>query len=159
MVNISNYRLEHHGGFYYVISLEASCCPICGKALILRGYRQRKLIDSIDGNEQKIILVIRRLRCGECNRIHHELPDRIVPYKRHCAETIEKITTGSDEAVCENRFASRILAWWSAVRPYFLNILKSLAQKHGTFYEDPPAFKGIVRAAVNSNNWVFAHSI
>jgi len=107
----------------------------------------------------KKILIIRRLRCEDCKRIHHELPDCIVPYKRICAETIESITNGSDEAPCENRFISRILAWWLAVKAYFLNILKALAQKHGAFYQEPPAFKEIIRAVVNSNNWFFAKSI
>ena len=159
MANISKYRLKQEGEFYYVIALEASCCPICGEVLILRGYRKRTLIELVDGYEQRIILIIRRLRCEKCNRIHHELPECVVPYKRHCAEIIEKITSGSGKKVFEIRFISRIMAWWSAVLPYFLNILKTLAQKHGTFYQDTPAFNAIIRAAVNSNNWVFAHSI
>ena len=34
-------------------------------------------------------LIIRRLRCRKCGRIHHELPDSIVPYKRYDADAIE----------------------------------------------------------------------
>ena len=33
--------------------------------------------------------MIRRLRCESCSRIHHELPDKLVPYKRYDAESIE----------------------------------------------------------------------
>lgn len=41
-------------------------------------------------NGSKIHLTIRRLRCSNetCHLIHHELPDIIVPYKRHEALTI-----------------------------------------------------------------------
>lgn len=38
---------------------------------------------------EKVKLVIRRLYCEACRRIHHELPDRLVPYKRYDAENIE----------------------------------------------------------------------
>ena len=67
---------------------ESAICPICGEVLSVRGRRERKIIDS--GGE-KVKLVIRRLRCERCKRIHHELPDCIVPYKRHCSETIEAV--------------------------------------------------------------------
>jgi hypothetical protein len=30
----------------------------------------------------------------ECRRIHHELPDKLVPYKRHVSESIEAVVTG-----------------------------------------------------------------
>jgi hypothetical protein len=63
-------------------------CPVYGEILFVIGVRKRKLINAeID----KQTLVIRRLRCKECRVIHHELPDIVVPYKRHCAETIERI--------------------------------------------------------------------
>jgi hypothetical protein len=105
-------------------------------------------------------LQIRRLYCGDCNRIHHELPDCIVPYKRHCAETIEKIVSGkTDDAPCETETIRRIMTGWSIVLPYFLKILDSLTAKHGARFGDPPAFREIVRAVVNSNNWVFAQAV
>ena len=154
VVSTSNYRLVKQGDIFFIIYAEASYCPICGKLLVTRGNRQRILIA---GDGRKVKLIIRRLRCDDCKRIHHDLPDCIVPYKRHCAETVEAITGGA-AAPCDFRTIARILAWWAAVRNYFLNILKSLAQKHGAKYKDPPAFKETIRAIVNSNSWIFSHS-
>ena len=54
------------------------------------GSRKRKMIDT--GGET-VRLVVRRLRCvnENCRRIHHELPDVVIPYKMHTAATFEKI--------------------------------------------------------------------
>jgi len=50
-------------------------------------------------------------------------------------------------------------AGWVKVQIYFGNILKSLTEKYKIQYNTPPAFKETIRAVVNSNNWIFAHSI
>ena len=143
--------------FLFVENNEPSYCPICGELLLPRSRRPRKLIDN-DGNQ--IVYYIRRLRCAPCNRIHHELPDRIVPYKRHCAETIENIThEKTNDTPCEEKTVKRIFRWWNAIHPYFLNILKSLTMKYKNEYHSPPVFKEIIRAAVNSNNWIFVDSV
>lgn len=111
----------------------------------------------IDSAGQSVKLVIRRLRCDKCRRIHHELPDCVVPYKRHCSETIEKIISGSTVDIpCERRVIKRIKAWWSSVFSYFMSVLASLTEKYNIGFNDPPAFCETVRAAVNSNNWIFA---
>jgi len=101
-------------------------------------------------------LMIRRLVCHKCNQIHHELPDCVVPYKRHCAGTIEKIIIGDINVPCESRTIRRILAWWHIVLPYFLSILEALAEKYKIGIT--PAFRKIVRAVVNSNCWIFKNS-
>lgn len=54
----------------------------------------------IDSGGTPLSMIIRRLRCGQCGKVHHELPDVVVPYKRHCAETIEKVIEGNVEEVC-----------------------------------------------------------
>ena len=79
------------------------------------------------------VLIIRRLRCREekCRKIHHELPDILVPYKRHCAETIENIIAGQLETVlCSINEAKKIKVWWDTVQPYFMTVLFSLNAKH-----------------------------
>jgi uncharacterized protein YmfQ (DUF2313 family) len=48
------------------------------------------------------------------------------------------------------------LRWWKSVEPYFRSIMESLAEKYKIELHDPPAFKETVRAAVNTNNWMFA---
>jgi hypothetical protein len=61
-------------------------CPICHNKTIKSGIRRRKYID-IDSIQQQISLP--RVWCPKCNRTHNVLPDFLIPYKRHCAETIE----------------------------------------------------------------------
>jgi len=125
----------------------------------MSGTRQRGLIDR-DG--VKINLIIRRLYCPKCERIHHELPDCIVPYKRHCAETIEEIVSSGAKAegpVKDDRSLQRILAWWFVMLPYFLGVLSGLSEKHKTRFGGSPAFRTIIRAVVNTNHWDFAHKV
>ena len=115
------------------------------------GRRERKVIAS---NGVWLVLIIRRLRCQHCKKIHHELPDMVIPYKRHCAETIEKILSGSiGAASCEESTIRRIRTWWAVWRLYFESILISLEAKYGTAFSQYPAPKEIVRAVVNANLW------
>lgn len=104
-------------------------------------------------------MIIRRLRCARCEKIHHELPDILVPYKRHCAETIEKIITGKTaEVICEESTIRRIVTWWAVVLPYFINILNSLNAKFKTTFEQSIAPREIIRAVVNAHLWVHTRS-
>jgi hypothetical protein len=165
MVNIAAYRRVAQGVFLFVVSGEVSICPNCGSALSVRSWRARMLIGS-DGT--KSVYQIRRLYCGQCRHLHHELPDCMVPYKRHCADTIEKaINNGPDapayshvcDAPLDDRSLRRFKQWWGAVLPYFLNVLRSLTEKYKIMFNPVPAFKAVVRAAVNSGCWIFAHNI
>ncbi|WP_223829992.1 DUF6431 domain-containing protein [Paenibacillus arenilitoris] len=40
------------------------------------GSRKRKIVN---GGVDLHLLVIRRMRCSQCRKIHHELPDCVVP--------------------------------------------------------------------------------
>jgi len=155
MIVVNSYRLENKAVFLFVVALESRYCPVCQTMLMQRGTRKRVLCKS---DSEKQMLIIRRLRCESCKRIHHELPDCIVPYKRYGASPIEAIVNGADE-VCGNNTARRIRAWWETVKPYFLAILLTLVERFSVSFGKPPAFKEIVRAVANSNNWVFAHQL
>ena len=113
MIIAATYRLEYckKENVRYVWVDEEIICPVCACAtLIKKGWRKRKLI-LIDGDER--VLKVRRVRCKECKRIHHVLPDIIVPYKRHCLETVEKIVQGNEEETfCEESEINRIKSWW-----------------------------------------------
>ena len=149
----SQYRLEERGGIFIVIATATLLCPVCGGMLSLLC---RRLRGAISPNGNKVLYMIRRMRCAGCGKIHHELPDCLVPYKRHCAETIENIIADNTEcAPCEPGFVRRIKAWWSAVAAYFTNILSSFAARLGMKPPERPAFKDIIRAAANSNSWTF----
>ena len=131
-------------------------CPVCSEALEVIGSRKRKVIDS-DG--EKRTLFIRRLRCKACGRMHHELPDIVVPYKRHCTQTIEKIIAGqTGEVYCEEGTIRKIKLWWASCRLYFESVMASLREKYGMEFPERPAPREIVRAVANAHLWVHTRS-
>ena len=154
---ISKYREERDTeGIIHIISEEAVVCPICAGILKIIGSRSRGRIDNT-GNKET--LIIRRLRCRPCRRIHHELPDGVIPYKRHSTETIEKIISGDvDDVCCDLVTESRIRTWWAGMYMYFKNILASLHMKYGEMFSSSPTPREIVRAVVNANYWVHTRS-
>lgn len=82
----------------------------------------------IEYSGEKKVLIIRRLKCLGCGRIHHELPDIIVPYKRYNNETVERIASLANENdyPCELSTAKRLKIWFYLLRKYFNNTLISL---------------------------------
>lgn len=156
MVIITAYREELREGrdgefLIYIISEEESICPICGSKLYVIGIRRRKTTER-SGEEET--LVIRRLRCKICRKIHHELPEKVMPYKRHCAETIENIVAGEAEDVCCDFLTERrIRIWWSAFLLYFESIKESLRMKYGAVFSQGATPREIVRAVANANLW------
>lgn len=99
------------------------------------------------------------MRCKVCRVIHHELPDIVIPYKRHSAGTVEKIVTDeTEELVCEESTVRRIKAWWASCILYFESILASLREKYGAMFSGKSAPKEIVRAVVNAHLWVHTRS-
>jgi hypothetical protein len=83
----------------------------------------------------------------------------IIPYKRHCAETCEKIIAGETEGLnCESSTIRRIRAWWAACQIYYENIIASLREKYGAVFSEHPPPREIVRATVNAHLWVHTRS-
>ncbi len=128
------------------------------------------MIRRTDGDRHT--LIIRRLRCGRCCRIHHELPDVIVPYKRYDAETIEEVLSPSENNPsfpCETSTASRLRTWFLLLHDYFegtIRALRSLYSHDQAVLEELSALvplepggmengwlKRLVRATVNSGRW------
>ena len=135
----------------YIISEEESVCPVCINELIVIGSRDRMLINDAGDIE---ILVIRRLRCTKCGKIHHELPDMVIPYKRHCAETIEKIISGNNDICCDFSTEHRIKTWWAAFYSYFESIKTSIKMKYNSILSSELTPKKITRTIANLNLWV-----
>ena len=156
MIIIDKYRKEiDDKGRIVIKSEEESSCPICVGSLKVIGSRERRMKNTIDDVE---ILVIRRLRCRTCRKIHHELPDILIPYKRHCTDTIEAVIN-NNEACCEISTERRIRAWWATMLLYFENILASLKIKYGMEFSAKTAPREIVRALVNLNLWVHTRTV
>ncbi len=113
---------------FLVRSAECLPCPCCQGVLELFDRRRRSQI--LESGEKQWLL-IRRLHCVDCNKIHHELPDVLVPYKRHEASSIEQVTknresssVSADESTL-NRWRSWF-AWWA---PYACGCLEALRQR------------------------------
>lgn len=176
MISIEKYKLvwdKHMDNKYYVKSEEKSICPVCSNSILkVIGSRERKVFKN---SGETIILVIRRLRCCGCKRIHHELPDLIVPYKRYSSESIEAIVDGNEREVsCENSSIYRIKKWFGDISRYIAGCLAAIAVQRRLVIEVMryPIFQSIkgyvgkerrwlaraVRTMVNTNNWIHTRS-
>lgn len=176
MISLEKYRLildENNSNKYYVKSEEDSICPVCDSPdLKVIGSRGRC---ALQGNGEAIILIIRRLRCRNCHRIHHELPDMLVPYKRYAEPVIEAIIDGTTtEICCENSSIFRIKKWFTETSEYIAGCLSAIAARLDleTNLRDGPANQRIknlvgktagwlaraVRTMVNTNNWPHTRS-
>lgn len=131
----------------------------------------RRIRGYIDGESNNLKLSIRRLKCKRCVKIHHELPDILVPYKRHCSETIEEIIDEKTDTVCcEDSTIQKIKRWFAAKTLYFTGCLVSVVARYGTASLAGPIsllrkmrksngwLKRLVRIVVNSNLWVHTRS-
>ncbi|MDR1439038.1 MAG: DUF6431 domain-containing protein [Clostridiales bacterium] len=152
--------------------MEKLSCPCCGGGLGVIGSRMRGYVDEA-GN--KCAVSIRRLRCKDCGRIHHELPDFLVPYRRHCAETVERIVDGDAGGTsCECSTLRRIGRWFGERAGHFLGCLESAAVRLGIAIVGGTAPKlrrardslggrrgwlgRLVRVAANTNLWPHTRS-
>lgn len=181
MTSISNWELERNGSqrdgnmrngskqdestsglsVFRVKTTEECICPICAGELIKKGIRTRFLTRTKPGATEddyhpyeKICLLIQRHKCNSCGRIHHQLPDCIVPYKRFSAEIIESIIKQPEQAtLIDEETVKRILAWWALMVAYILGVAPSLTQKHHVTIAPEHKLVQIVRALVNSHMW------
>lgn len=179
MIIISDYELVENPLLeeFFVRSAEQNFCPCCGGPLKVIGSRKRKYLN--DAGEGTV-LVIRRLKCEQCRRIHHELPDILVPYKRYASECIESvisedkvITVAADESTIR-----RWKAWFKGVAPYWAGCLNSLSVLYGSESVVDPSnlpksalqrilhyvgyaclwLARVVRTLTNKNLWVHTRS-
>lgn len=118
--------LKIQSAVFFVRSTEKVLCPCCGGDLIVIGSRKRKYIKSSGENST---LIIRRLRCQQCNQIHHELPDILVPYKRYDSESIEAVVTENSplSVAADESTLVRWRSWFQSHSTYFLGCLDSIA--------------------------------
>lgn len=66
-------------------------CPNCGGTL--KHYDSvKRLLKTKNGVKRHI--KIRRLKCVDCNKIHRELPETILPYKHYESEIVKGVREG-----------------------------------------------------------------
>lgn len=87
-------------------------CPCCGAPL--HHHDSRKRIWRLPDGKRRH-LVIRRMRCDNCSRLHNELPDCLVPYKHYGTTLIEKVVdgrVGPDDLGLEDYPCERTMQRW-----------------------------------------------
>ena len=144
----------------YVWADEPLNCPSCDSSdLIRKGWRSRKLITFIGSF---VLLFIQRVRCKACNKIHHVLPDTIVPYKRYDAETIESVIRGNPEqALCEleEQEIYRIKKWWGEMAHYISKKAPVVFAKREIQISSESALTTVVRSLANTHLWPGTRSV
>ena len=155
--------------------MEQIPCPRCQSQLDAYDRRDRKY-RNINGDQK--ILVIRRLRCcnPRCRRIHAELPDFLVPYKRYAVDVITGVLTGTAiVAPTEESTRQRWKIWHRQIRDHLLGVAASvrrnLQEINRTLLASPLekspfeiplltdlGLAELVRLAVNTGNWITTRS-
>lgn len=117
---------QDRNGKFIILSREERVCPNCGGELRVKGSVPRKRRDRYS---KKTTYMIRRLRCKTCKRIHRELPDFLLPYKRYDEETIESVIDKKvDDCTASPSTIQRWRSWYKRSR-LTLKSLVLLVQK------------------------------
>ena len=110
-------------------------CPCCsGLSFDIIGSRERQVRRDTGETDR---YVIRRLRCTGCRKIHHELPDFIIPYKRYDASVIEEgiWTTEPSVLPVDDSTLYRWKSWFYTLVEYWFFVCQSLLIQ---FVEEAP---------------------
>lgn len=93
------------------------------------GSRRRRYINSLG---DKVILMIRRMWCATCQRIHHELPDLLVPYKRYSAECIESVLDKNSDLpiAADDSTIWQWLQWFADKKDYLAGSMLSILHRY-----------------------------
>lgn len=112
---------------FFVRSAEINHCPCCEGPLVVVGSRRRVRLRN-SGDKEK--LIIRRLSCKRCHRIHHELPDVLVPYKRYGVESIEQVLDDNViDVPADESTLGRWREWFRIWGPYAVGCLISITKR------------------------------
>jgi len=155
-------------------------CPCCGGELKVIGSRLRKYIED---SGTCVSLRIRRLCCGTCSKVHHELPDLLIPYKRYESRCFEKVVSQphKNDVAADNSTLYRWNRWFLESIDYWLACLHSIIlrfqqinlapvdpssvesltalEKIGRLFGDAPGWLArMARPIVNVHLWVQTRS-
>jgi hypothetical protein len=115
---------------FFVRSAEQHICPVCEHELFVIGSRKRK---GRKPTGERITYIIRRLRCKGCDRVHHEFPDILVPYKHYEAAGIESIFTHGQfsNVAADESTLYRWRLWFTQFWLYWVKCLQVIAKRSG----------------------------
>lgn len=109
------------------------------------GSRPRKFLNE---DSSQVTIIIRRLRCLGCNKIHHELPNILVPYKRYKSECIEAVVVEESNTTlivaCDESTLHRWKYWFKSLSEYFAGCLQSIAIQIGKETEETSMSKSVL---------------
>lgn len=128
---------------------------------------------------EKIVLRIRRLRCKSCTTIHHELPPKVVPYKRHEAASIETVLEGKDllDTPVDEYTLKRWRIWFAELTDHLIGVLTSALLRSSGKMEKAPLtgdalqrirqivggapgwLNRVVQTSIKNNSWVQTRSV
>jgi len=128
-------------------------CPNCQERM--RYFRSRIRWVIPEGATDALSFRIWDLRCKTCHKIHRLEPEGIVPYKRHCAATVEAVVNGEEPAELELSAIYRIAIWWKVVGDYFKSIIAMLAAQAKMSMKSDLTFKSIISTVTNAGYWTF----
>ena len=133
-------------------------CPCCSGELCVIGSRKRAWFK---GNGDRSKLVIRRLQCQLCSKIHHELPDLLVPYKRYEAQSIEEAVAEPprNDIAAEQSTLARWRSWFGAWAVYAAGCLQAIALRYDlpavhASMPDRSAFQLLGRYVGKASGWL-----
>lgn len=153
-------------------------CPCCGEELKVIGSRKRI---SRNATGEAKVLFLRRLRCTSCCKIHHELPDCLVPYKRYESTCVEDVVSEVAEGAvvaADDSTLYRWRSWYNELATYWCGALSSITvrfhqepvkvsstpslsahQRIGQIVGDAPGWLArVVRPIANVNLWLHTRS-
>lgn len=115
----------------------------------------------MEGNKRQYL--VQRLKCPKCNRIHHELPDFIVPYKRYCVQIIEDAIDGkTDSLPCYDSTIQSFKRWFIGVADkmvLLLNEVKSATKDNPQSLSSLPLIKELYGATVGWLAWAVMQTV
>lgn len=153
--------------------------PCCGKSMSIIGTRNRK---SKERSGETKVYSIRRLSCDNCGKVHHELPDFLVPYKRYSSECIEMVISSpsTHDIPADESTLYRWFDWFNSFIDYWIGCLVSIMlrtkqeniplnlasansetalRRIGRLVGDAPKWlERFVRPIVNFNLWIHTRS-
>ena len=156
MISIARFEMSRNGDKTKIFSKEDSICPVCGGPLKVHGTCTRKVRHG-DHTRQYHLRV---MECRCCGKTHRELPEGIVPYKRHGLNSLCEIAEATEtQHICETSTWLRTRFWFAWFLWYAQNIMEGLiaaGQVPTTFYPGHSLRRrtaSFVRLVANSGNW------
>lgn len=86
-------------------------CPVCGHRLVQYGHRDRTMMDE-SGTARRIVICRTRCTNTGCRRIHHLLPEGLIPYKRYLARCVEGALAATMQVGCEDKTIANWRDWY-----------------------------------------------